>query len=298
MTWSMPNGQNIQGMNIRYQFPVYNELNTVIATFQYGNHTYSETFTVRMIPATPSISFSPPSQIPVNTLLNLNATVSDPDSSSILYSWDVNGTSYSGNNAAVYFSSPGTYQIKLTVTDSLGASATVNTTISVLKPGHDSSISISITKATSGPYIYFNVHVQSLVPVSEVLAYVGSSPAPITQSSGNSTDGNYNVSIDQRSYSAGLYGLSIDVFNNNGGSNSASTSFSVSSTYGKSSFNLISIFGGVDNFILILLSVAGIVLTVVWARPKPTDIDIDGTVLQGKKGKALKIIKTPRRNKK
>lgn len=298
MTWSMPNGQNIQGMNIRYQFPVYNELNTVIATFQYGNHTYSETFTVRMIPATPSISFSPPSQIPVNTLLNLNATVSDPDSSSILYSWDVNGTSYSGNNAAVYFSSPGTYQIKLTVTDSLGASATVNTTISVLKPGHDSSISISITKATSGPYIYFNVHVQSLVPVSEVLAYVGSSPAPITQSSGNSTDGNYNVSIDQRSYSAGLYGLSIDVFNNNGGSNSASQSFAVSSTYGKSSFNLISIFGGVDNFILILLSVAGIVLTVVWARPKPTDIDIDGTVLQGKKGKALKIIKTPRRNKK
>jgi hypothetical protein len=294
----MPNGQNIQGMDIRYQFPVYNELNTVIATFQYGNHSFTQTFVVRMVPATPSISFSPPSQIPANTLLDLNATVSDPDSSSIMYSWDVNGTSYSGDNAAVYFSSPGAYRIQLTVTDSLGASATVNSTISVLKPGHDSSISISITKVTSGPYIYFDVHVKSLVPVSEVLAYVGSSMTPISQSSGNSTDGVYNVSIDQRSYSAGLYGLSIDVFNNNGGSNSASTSYSVSSTYGKSSFNIISIFGGIENFILVLLSVAGIVLTVVWARPKPTDIDIDGTVLQGKRGKALKIIRTPKRDKK
>ncbi|PYB68294.1 hypothetical protein DMB44_04415 [Thermoplasma sp. Kam2015] len=52
MSWSFPNGQTITGMNISYKFPVYNELNTVIATFSYGNgKTWTQYLTVRMIPA-------------------------------------------------------------------------------------------------------------------------------------------------------------------------------------------------------------------------------------------------------
>ena len=76
MSWSFPNGQAITGMNISYKFPVYNELNTVIATFSYGiGKTWTQYLTVRMIPAVPVLAFSPPSIIPEGTMLSLNASL-------------------------------------------------------------------------------------------------------------------------------------------------------------------------------------------------------------------------------
>ncbi|WMT51852.1 MAG: PKD domain-containing protein [Ferroplasma sp.] len=291
MTWFMPNGQNINGIDIKYKFPVYNEFNTIVATFSYSNKTYTETFTVRMIPAIPSITFNPSREIATGTLLILNATVTDPDSSSFTYLFNVNGTDYPGNDAQVLFNNPGTYPVILTVTDSLGASASVERNITVLTPGHSSTITISISKATSGPYIDFSVHVQSLVPVSYAEAYIDNSLVDMNLVKGNSTNGYYNISVDQRDYSAGLYSMKIVVFNSNGGSNSASTQFSVSSQYAKSSFNLIAFFGGIDDFITIILTIAGIIITYLVARPKPTDIDIDGTTLVGRPGKPLVLKK-------
>jgi hypothetical protein len=291
MSWSFPNGQTLTGLSISYYFPVYNEFNTVVATFSYSNKTYTETFTVRMIPAIPSITFNPPKEIASGSLIILNATVTDPDSSSFTYIFDVNGTDYPGNDAQVLFNNPGTYPVILTVTDSLGASASVERNITVLTPGHSSTITISISKATSGPYIDFSVHVQSLVPVSYAEAYIDNSLVDMNLVKGNSTNGYYNISVDQRGYSAGLYSLKIVVFNSNGGSNSASTQFSVSSQYAKSSFNLIAFFGGIDDFITIILTIAGIIITYLVARPRPTDINVDGTTLVGRPGKPLVLKK-------
>ena len=295
MTWSMPNGQNIQGMDIRYKFPVYSEFNTVIATFYYGNSTYTERISVEMVPAIPSITFTPPSKIATGTLLVLNATVTDPDSSSFTYVFDVNGTDYPGNDVQVLFENAGVYHVEVTVTDSLGASASVETNISVLKPGHSSTIAISITKTTSGPDIDFSVHVQSLVPVSYAQAYIGSSLVDMPLVRGNSTDGFYNVTVNQQDYSAGLYGLKVVVFTANGDSNSATEQFSVSSQYARSSFSIVAFFGGIDNLIMVILTIAGIVLTYVFARPKATDINIDGTTLVGRPGKPVTLKKSSKK---
>ncbi len=294
MSWSFPNGQTLTGLSISYYFPVYNEFNTVVGTFGYNNQTYTEDLNVRMVPATPSISFTPPPEIPVNTILILNGTVTDPDSSSYTFAWDVNGTLYSGNDTSILFNSPGKYNIELTVTDSLGASNIVNKTVTVLKPGTSSSITISVSKSTSGPYIYFHVHVDSLSKISLVEAYIESTPVSIYKISGNSTNAEYNVTASQRNYKAGIYSLAIDVFSSSGASNSATEPFSVSSQY-SSTFNIVAFFGGLDNMIMIILTIAGVAATLVFTRPKPTDINIDGTVLEGRKGKPVRVIRTPKK---
>lgn len=225
----------------------------------------------------------------------LNATVTDPDSSSFTYVFDVNGTDYPGNDVQVLFENAGVYHVEVTVTDSLGASASVETNISVLKPGHSSTIAISITKTTSGPDIDFSVHVQSLVPVSYAQAYIGSSLVDMPLVRGNSTDGFYNVTVNQQDYSAGLYGLKVVVFTANGDSNSATEQFSVSSQYARSSFSIVAFFGGIDNLIMVILTIAGIVLTYVFARPKATDINIDGTTLVGRPGKPVTLKKSSKK---
>ena len=89
---------------------MYHEFNTVIATFYYENKTYTETFTVRMVPARPAISFTPPSVLPVDTMYSLKSTASAPDSDSFTYSYEINGVSYSGQTQLYYFSSTGNYK--------------------------------------------------------------------------------------------------------------------------------------------------------------------------------------------
>lgn len=164
-----------------------------------------------------------------------------------------------------------------------------------MTPGHSSSITISISKSTVGPNIYFHVSISSLSAISSVQAYIASSPVTITRVSGNNTVGQYNVSVSQRDYNAGVYGLTVDVFASNGASNSATESFSVSSQYSTSTFNLVAFFGGLDNMIMIILTLAGVIATLVFTRPKATDIDIDGTVIGGRKGKPVKVLKTPKK---
>ncbi|EQD27976.1 PKD domain-containing protein, partial [mine drainage metagenome] len=41
VSWSFPDGRTLTGMNISYKFPVYQELNPVIVTFNYGNNSFS-----------------------------------------------------------------------------------------------------------------------------------------------------------------------------------------------------------------------------------------------------------------
>ena len=293
VSWTMPDGQVLYGMNISYKFPVYSATNLISVVFNYsstsvyGGSSYSSTISISMVPAIPSINFTPPAEIATGTLLVLNATVTDPDSSTFTYVFDVNGTDYPGNGGQVMFNNAGVYSVKLTVTDSLGASATVARNITVLKPGHSSTITITVSKSTSGPYIYYSVHVQSLVAVSYAEAYIRSNMVSMPMVSGNSTDGYYNVTVNQQDYSAGLYGLKIVVFNANGDSNSATESFSVSSQYAKSSFSIVAFFGGIDNLIITILTIAGIVVTYAYARPKATDINIGNTTLVARPGKPV-----------
>ena len=294
MSWSFPNGQTITGMNISYKFPVYTELNTVIATFSYGQgKTWSRDLTVRMIPAVPVLSFSPPSIIPVDTMLALNASATAPDSSTFTYSWDINGTAYAGQNQLYYFDQPGNYSVSVTVTDGLGASASLTHDIQVLPQGTNSSITISYTKNTVGPMSYFTVKVQSIGGIEAMEAFLGTTELTAPEINSTYTSSGelayFNLTMDQRDYTSGTYGIQIVVFNNNSASNHLTIPFSVSSTYSSSSFNLgdlISFFGGMSNFLITMLTLGGLIIA--WASLRRTD-NPNVTIVEGSGKKAKRI---------
>ena len=294
MSWSFPNGQTLTGMNISYKFPVYNELNTVIATFSYDSgKQWTKYLTIRMVPAIPSLTFSPPSIIPVDTMLSLNATATSPDSSTFTYSWDINGTSYTGQNQLYYFDQPGNYSISVTVTDGLGATASLTHDIQVLPQGTNSSIAISYTKNTVGPMSYFTVKVQSISGIAAMEAFLDTTELTTTEINSTYTSvgelAYFNLTMDQRDYTAGTYGIQIVVFNNNSASNHLTIPFAVSSSYSSSSFSLgdlISFFGGMSNFLITMLTLGGLVIA--WASLRRTD-NPNVTIVEGSGKKAKRI---------
>lgn len=291
MSWSFPNGQTITGMNVSYKFPVYGELNTVIATFSYDHgKTWTRELTVRMVPAVPVVVFTPPSIIPEGTMLSLNASSTAPDSSSFTYAWDINSTSESGQSVLYYFQNPGNYSISVTVTDGLGASTTVHRTIEVLPQGTNSSIAISYIRNVKGPMDYYTVKVLSSNGIIAVEAFLGTSPLNISEVNSTYTSSGelayFNLTVDQRDYSAGTYGISIVAFNNNSQSNHIAMPFTVTSQYSSSTFSLadvISFFGGFSNFLITLLTVGGLVIAYASLRRQDNpDLIVQGMSPRGK----------------
>ncbi|MBX8640828.1 MAG: PKD domain-containing protein [Thermoplasmata archaeon] len=280
MSWSFPNGQTLTGLNISYKFPIYNELNTVIATFSYDNgKTWTQYLTVRMIPAAPTISFTSPREIPVDTMLSLNATATAPDSSTFSYSWDINGSSYSGQSVLYYFGHAGNYSISVTATDGLGASSTSTQYINVLPPGTNSSIVLSYRQHSVGPMTYYTIKVQSLHGITAVEAFIGStmySPTAINSTYSTSGEiGYFNLTMNQGQFDSGTYGIKVVVFNNNSASNSMTMPFSVSNSLSSNPFTLgtlISFFGGLSNFLIIMLTLAGIGIAAIQLRKPPIDV--------------------------
>ena len=293
MTWSMPNGQNIEGMDIKYKFPVYNELNPVIAAFSYDGKTYTETFTIRMIPAKPVVSFTPPSVLPVDTMYSLNATATAPDSNSFTYSWIIGGVSYSGQTQLYYFSSTGNYSITVTATDSLGASSSVTQKIDILPIGKASSIAISYTKSTNGPENYYTIKVLSTHGIISVEAFMSSQTLVISEINSTYTSAGelayFNLTMDQRDYPVGNHAITIDVFNNQSQSNHLTIPFTVTSQYSSSTVgfgSIISFFGGISNFIITVLTFAGI--AIAWASLRRED-NPDVTIVEGTGKQAKRI---------
>ena len=291
VSWSMPNGQTLTGMHISYHFPVYSEFNVVISSFTYDNHTYTKDLTIRMIPAIPVISFSVPSIVPAGTTILLNATATAPDSSSFTFSWSVSGLSYSGNGITDYLSSPGQYNITLTVVDGLGASATTTHHITVESVGKSSSITISSTLKTDGSHDYYTITVHSLQNISAVEAFLSGTELNMTEIKGNSTYQVWNLTLNQRDYKVGIFGITIDAFTTTGLSNSKTAQFSVSSKYSQPTFNLVAFLGGLPDTLLIIISIASMIIGYLAIKPKPESFNIDGNVLSASPGKPLTLSK-------
>ena len=303
VSWGMPNGQVLYGLNVSYYFPTYSKTNDISVDFSFSNtsiyqgDTYSKTIVVTMKPANISVSFSYPDPIPVNTILDLNVSVTAPDTNSFVIDWNVSGTYGTGGSFTYDFSSPGTFYINITVTDNLGASTHLSKVITVQKLAASSDISIGYTKTTDASIIGYNISVHSKYPIQSVQAYLDGSllTMNMTYSGGNATAGYtqyYTFSLNQRDYSTGDYQINIDAFSSHSKSNSAAVPFVVSSQYSNSApFNIVAFLGGIDNTIYILIAIGGIIVTVVLSRPKTTDINVDGTVLQARPGKSVKELK-------
>ena len=101
----------------------------------------------------------------------------------------------------------------------------------------------------------------------------------------------YGDSASQFGIAAGTYPLEIVAYNNNSQSNHITIQFAVTSQYSASTFSLgtiISYFGGLTNFIIIILTIAGV--AIAWASLRDTenpDVIVEG---QTKKGKDKKIV--------
>lgn len=212
-------------------------------------------------------------------MLSLNATATAPDSSTFSYSWDINGSSYSGQSVLFYFSHAGNYTISVTVTDGLGASSTSTQYISVLPQGTNSSIVLSYEQHSVGPMTYYTIKVQSLHGITAVEAFIGStmySPTAINSTYSPSGEiGYFNLTMNQGQFDSGTYGIKVVVFNNNSASNSMVMLFSVSNSLSSNPFTLgtlISFFGGLPNFLIIMLTLAGIGIAAIQLRKPPIDV--------------------------
>ena len=299
VTWQFPNGQTLAGLTVSYRFPVYEKSSPVDVTLDYGDgKSWSSTITVGMVPATPTLEFSPPQVVPEGTVIQLNASATAPDSSTFTFSWEIGGQSYTGNEVLYYFNSTGNYSVSVTVTDGLGASSSMSVVIDSVLVTSSSTITISDTKSESGPYVYYAVEVQSIGGISVAEAFLGPEsigmPETNASVSGTVTTAYYNITLDQRDYQAGTYPIGIDVFNANGQSNSRTIEFTVSSQYAIGSFDIVALFGGLPNFIMVLVTIAAAITGIVAARPKPEYMNIGGSTFRSAPGKPLTQVKRKR----
>lgn len=296
VSWEFPNGQSLTGLTVGYRFPVYERSNPVVVTLDYGDgKSWSSTIMVGMVPATPALAFSPPQVVPEGSLVQLNASASAPDSSTFSYSWTIGGQVYTGDPVLFYFNASGNYSITVTVTDGLGASSSMTAVIDSILVTSSSTITISDTRSGSGPYLYYAVEVQSIGGISVAEAFLGpelvSMPETNASISGTVTTAYYNITLDQRDYQAGTYPIGIDVFNENGQSNSRTIEFTVSSQYALGSFDLVALFGGLPNFIMVLVTIAAAIAGIVAARPRPEYMNIGGSTFRSAPGKPLTQVK-------
>ena len=295
-SWTMPNGQVLYGMNISYVFPIYSSLNTIYVTITYnstslyGGDSYSTSIIVHMKPANIKVIFTPPSYIPTETMLDMNASASAPDSNSFTFSWLINGASYSGNNTDYYFASAGVYYVNLTVSDSLGATTSISRSITVQSTGSASSIKISISTKTVGSYYYYTITVNSIKNISNVEAFLSRTMLHIQEISGNNTHQIYNLTLNQRNYNSGTFTITVIAYNVDGGSNSQTADFSVTSKYSSSSsLNIVQFFGGIGNTLEIFASLGSIIAGYLYFRKRGTTViqEPGGYEEVGRPGKPL-----------
>lgn len=253
------------------------------------------------------ISFHPKQFEPVGVLVNLNASVSTtfspPSISQISYIWTINGVNYSGNNYLYDFSTPGTYNITLTVealasftqwtspptTSTLTDQNKSYATVIASSPGNSTNIIINSKESPISGGVSFSWY-SSFRNSSEYSYYIliqgdGASPTQIRMLSNGTLYIEENVYYSN--YAAGSYSVTLIVYNNRSQSNQSTMGFTVSlSESNQVTLNtVIEWFGGLTNFIVVLGTVVGIGGTVwaIHANENPNVIIESGNGTQSKK---------------
>ena len=289
ITWTFPGGTQHYGNSTHYKFSSYSPTQNVSAVISYTNGSYTSYLNVRMSPAPITADFSVPEYIPVQTLISLNATVNDPDSTQITYKWTFNGQNYTGPQQLFFLGNPQAYNITLNVTDQYGMTYSITKTVTAVIPSNDGNITISIITKTSGPDTTYDIQIYSKDGISVVEALLGSQTLSPTFL--NNTDGYwYELTLNQGSYYAGSYSLEFVVFDKAAQSNSKTVTFFVSQTYGKTSggFSLATFFGSAETEIITLIGIAATVGTaIVYSRDKKDRdtqyINLNGAVVKAKR---------------
>lgn len=268
---------------------------------------------ITVYPNNIGISFQSHKYEPVGVLVNLNASVyatfSPPSISQFSYTWTINGVNHSGNNYLYDFSTPGTYNITLTI-DAVassngypfGAPSPISeenktyATVIASSPGNSSNIIINSKQAAISGGESFSWYA-SFKNSSEYSYYLliqgdGTGPSQVKTLSNGTLFIEENVYYSN--YAPGTYSITLIVYNNRSQSNQSTMGFSVSlSQSNQVTLNtVIEWFGGLTNFIVVIGTIIGIGGTVwaIHANENPNVIIESGTgnktkqvLLKGKK---------------
>jgi len=179
-------------------------------------------------PPTASFSFAP-SPATVGSAVSFNASAStDPDGSVISFLWDFdsNGTTdATGVSATRTFSSAGTYQVRLTVTDDDGATATVTQPVAVIVAANQpptASFSFAPSPATVGSAVSFNAGA-STDPDGSIISFLWDFDS-------NGTTDATGVSATHAFSSAGTFQVRLTVTDNDGATATATHPITVIAT--------------------------------------------------------------------
>jgi PKD repeat protein len=150
-------------------------------------------------------TFSPESPLPLQSI-SFDASESTdsevPCGPACTYRWDFgDGDTGSGVFATHQYRSTGNYQVRLTVTDALGASATIARPISVgVAAAPTASFTFSPTSPAPGQLIFFNAEASRAAPGRQLVSFSwdfgsGRTGTGITTSKGYETPGSYVVTL-------------------------------------------------------------------------------------------------------
>ena len=242
-----------------------------------------------------TVSVNNPKAYPVNSTLELQASASSNfQPSSYSYEWRIGGRTYSGQEIIISLTRTGNLTLYLNVTDNLGGKGSYHSFLDVVYPGHYAGIKIMATNSSSGPFLSYQIQVESSSGIQSVLYIISGQPQVASLDNisyhGGFAYANYTILISFSSYLPGSYTVNIVAFNNNTDSNQASYSFNVNSSVGQQSFSIISLFGGTFNFLIFMLTSGGLLIAyLTYERSEnPTVVIQAGNRRIDMKGKKVK----------
>jgi hypothetical protein len=229
------------------------------------------------------------------------------------YSWTITGPAnyiLSGQSNIIYFNQVGNYTISLTVYNQYGLKNTTTTTTEIIKFTVSNEISMSVSLKgvftnTSADY-QIEVKIPKNMSIASVEALIDNSTSMNIKFVNSSTNGNYSfyfylASFNPSSLPYGNHFLNFSAYTTTGQFNY----YHFTKTFGsvsKSSFNLISFFGGPENFWAMMAAIIGVLITVASLKISRSTVVEIPTVKNGKeyvaeaKLKSVKV-KTPKNKK-
>jgi len=209
------------------------------------------------------------------------------------YSWTITGpTNYilSGQSNIVYFNQVGNYTISLTVYNQYGLKNTTTTTTQVIKFTVSNEILVSVSLKgvftnTSADY-QIEVKIPKNMSIASIEALIDNSTSMNIRFVNASITGNYSyyfylASFNPSSLQYGNHFLNFSAYTTTGQFNY----YHFSKTFGStshSSFNLISFFGGPENFWAMVAALIGVLITVASLKISRSTVVEIPTVKNGK----------------
>jgi PKD repeat protein len=164
--WNFGDGTTGSGASTTHNYAMHGNYTVTLTVRDAGGLTTTASQSISLLapPATPAVMVQPGARTP-NATIQLSATATDPQGSSLTYTWDFgDGGSSTGTDVTHAFATAGTFAVRVTATNALGLTATsaatqvpiawlplVRPSLIVLNPGHLAGHTLFATAAFLEP---------------------------------------------------------------------------------------------------------------------------------------------------